>query len=155
MHGPRYCIWVQNEFKRLQAVVRAFAESMSLTSTEAAAAWNQATFPPPPLPAVEDPEGVDPSDTSPPAVAGEAVALLHGNTTHSSNFNDDSSVGDNIDIPAYGHTCTTTSSSSNSGVVDVDTAAVGHASSSSSTTSSLRRRHHCCCEPQHHHQLSL
>ena len=91
---------MQNEFKRHQAVVRALAESVSLTSTEAVTTWNQASFPPPPLPAVEDPEGVDPSYTSPPAVASGAVALLHGNTTHSSDFNDDSSDADNIDIPA-------------------------------------------------------
>ena len=73
------------------------------TSTDDAASWNQAYIPPIPLPAVEDPEGVDPSDTSPPAVAGEAVALLHGNTTHSTNFNDNSSAGDNINKTGVGH----------------------------------------------------
>jgi len=73
------------------------------TSTDDAASWNQAYIPPIPLPAVEDSEDVDPSDTSPPAVAGEAVALLHGNTTHSTNFNDNSSVGDNINKTVVGH----------------------------------------------------
>ena len=53
-----------------------------LTSRNAAAAWNQTSIPrPPQLPAVQDPEGVDPSDIFPPAVASEAVALLQESTT--------------------------------------------------------------------------
>ena len=77
----------------------ALAESVSLTSTDTAAAWSQASIPPPLLPVAEDREGVDPSsDSFPPAVANGAVALLHGSTTH--NFNDKSSSADNIDITA-------------------------------------------------------
>ena len=105
--------WVQDEFKRLQAVVRILAESVSVTSTDTAAAWNQASIPPPPLSAAEDPEGVDPSDTSAPAVASGAVALLHGSTTYNFSFNDKSSAADNnVDITADGRTSITTSSPS-------------------------------------------
>ena len=64
---------MQDEFKRLQAVDRTLAKLVSLTSTDAAAAWNQASIPPPPLPAAEDPECVDPSDTFPSAVVSGAV----------------------------------------------------------------------------------
>ena len=95
--------------KHLQAVVRSLAESVSLTSTDAATAWNQASLPPPPLPAVEDPEGVNPSDASATAVASGAVALKHGSTTYN-NFNDNSSAADNINITADGRTRTTISS---------------------------------------------
>ena len=79
---------MQDEFKRLQAVVRTLAKSVSLTSTDAATAWNQAASLP-----------LRPSDTSPYAAATGAVALLHGNTAY--NFNDNSSAADNnIDITA-------------------------------------------------------
>ena len=97
IQGRKCHSWVQDDFKRLQAVVRTLAESVSLTSTEAAAAWNQASLPLSPMPAVEDPEGVDPSNTSPPAVASGAMALIYGSTTY--NFNDNSGAADiNIDI---------------------------------------------------------
>ena len=130
---------MQDEFKRLHAVVRTLAESVSLTSTDAAAAWNQkASLPPLPLPAVEDPESVNPSDTSPPPVASIAVALITGRATYN-NFNDNSSAADNnISITADGrsrttisspadfyeaNTSTTTSSTSDCGDVSVDAAA--------------------------------
>ena len=87
-------MWVQDKFKRLQAAVHNLAESVSPTSTDAAAVWNQASLPPP-LPAAEDPESVDPRDTTPSAVASEAVALLHGSATYDNSFNDISSAADN------------------------------------------------------------
>ena len=62
--------WVQDEFKQLQAVVRTLAQSVSLTSTDAAAAWNQLSLPPSFLRCqqMKTPEGVDPSDHSSGAV---------------------------------------------------------------------------------------
>ena len=113
VQGRKCRSWVQDKFTRLQAVVRILAESVSFTSTDSAAAWNQASIPPLPLPAAEDPEGVDPSDTSPPAVVSGAVALIHGSTTYNFNFNDKSSADDhNVDFTADGHTSITTSSPS-------------------------------------------
>ena len=73
VQGQKCRSWVQDESKRLQAMVRTLTESVSLTSTDVAAAWNQASLPPPPLPAVEDPEGINPSDTFPSAVVRGAV----------------------------------------------------------------------------------
>ena len=84
VQGRRCRSWVQDELKRLQPVVRTLAESVSLTSTDATAAWNQASIPTPPLPAAEDPEGADPSDISPPAVASGATAMLRGSTSTTS-----------------------------------------------------------------------
>ena len=78
--------WVHGDVRRLQAVVRTLAESVSLTQTQPQPGTKPPPSLPPPLPAVEDPEGVVPSDTSPPVVANGAVALLHGSRTYN-NFN--------------------------------------------------------------------
>ena len=107
VQGRKSRNWVQDEFKRLQAVVRILAESVSLTSTDAASAWNQASIPPPPLRVAKEPEGVDATTTSSTRDCGDVD--VDATTTSST-----SDCGD------VGVDATTTSSTSDCGDVGND-----------------------------------